>query len=36
MGERRRLRTVLTLDAHFHVHRTATRSGFEVLPASVS
>jgi len=36
MGERRRLRTVLTLDGHFLVYRTATRAGFEVLPAPVS
>jgi predicted nucleic acid-binding protein len=36
MGERRRLRTVLTLDGHFVVYRTATRTGFEVLPAPLS
>jgi uncharacterized protein len=36
MGERRRLTTVLTLDSHLRVYRTATRSAFEVLPAPVS
>jgi predicted nucleic acid-binding protein len=33
VGERRRLRTVLTLDGDFHVYRTATRAGFDLLPA---
>jgi uncharacterized protein len=36
MGERRRLRTVLTLDGRFRVYRTGTRAGFEVLPTPVS
>jgi predicted nucleic acid-binding protein len=36
VGERRRLRTVLTLDGDFRVYRTATRAAFEVLPAPVS
>jgi predicted nucleic acid-binding protein len=36
IGERRRLRRVLTLDGHFHLYRTAARAGFEVLPAPLS
>lgn len=36
VGEQRRVRQVLTLDGHFRVYRTATRAGFEVLPAPVS
>lgn len=32
VAEQRKVRQVITLDADFHVYRTATRAGFDVLP----
>jgi uncharacterized protein len=36
LGEQRRVGQVLTVDGAFRVYGTATRAGFEVLPAPVS
>jgi predicted nucleic acid-binding protein len=36
LAEQRRIGQVLTLDRHFRLYRTATRTGFEVLPPPVS